>query len=297
MHVLTIIRFCMLTSLLLVHPGVGYGESSINVTDHRAKRHQFLTSPHRVVSLSPVSTELLFAVGAGQYIVGRTKNCNYPVEVTEIRDIGSLFPPDYELILAQRPQLIFMSDGNLRVRERLEALKIPVFVIHPRTLEDIGTTMDTLGLIMGTTAKAQPAAKHFRTQLRALKSTSPQGLTVMYEVWPKPLTVPGQKTFIADIIRIAGGQNLVQSGAEDWPRISMEWAVSQNPDVILTNTATRRDRWLNEGVPGWTQTNAIRKRRVFVVPHEDAFVRPGPRVLEAVSWLKSKLNSLRKSPE
>lgn len=291
------IRLCVLTSLFLVYSGLSYGQSSINVTDHRAKQHRFTTPPQRVVSLSPVSTELLFSVGAGHRVVGRTKNCNYPKEVEKIRDIGSLFPPDYELILAQKPQLIFMSDGNLRIRERLESLKIPVFVIHPRTLEDIGTTMETLGLIMGTTEIAGAAAHRFRTQLQALKAPTEHRLAVMYEVWPKPLTVPGNQTFIADIIRVAGGQNLVRSGAEDWPRISTEWAVSQNPDVILTNGSTRHDRWVVQGVPGWAHTNAVRKRQVFAVPNEDVFVRPGPRVLEAVAWLKAKLTALKKSAE
>ena len=285
----------LLFILILAFPGWGFGEPTINVTDHRGKQHQFRNPPDRVVSLSPVSTELLFAIGAGHRIVGRTSYCNFPAEVAKIRDIGSLFPPDYEAIVAQKPSLIAMSDGNLKVRERLETLGIPVFVIQPRSLSDIGRTMITLGDLMGTQATARSVSARFHDELKRLAHPSKTPITVMYEVWSKPLTTAGQDTFVADIIRISGGRNLVQSGSEDWPRISNEWAVSQNPDVILTTGTTQRDRWLIEGVPGWTHTTAVKQRQVFAVPNEDVFVRPGPRVIEAVKWLRNKLLSLEKA--
>ena len=278
-------------------PGIGYSEAGLKITDHRGKQHHLLTPPKRVVSLSPVSTEFLFAVGAGSAVIGRTSNCNYPPAVEKIRDIGSLFPADFELIMSQRPDLIVMSDGNLKIRARLESLGIPVFVIHPRTLAGIADTIDTLGAVMGTTQVSQQVSLRFRDQISSLRAPSSSGPTVMYEVWSKPLTTAGSGTFIADVIRLSGGRNIVQTGTEDWPRISTEWAVSQNPDVILTTGNTQRDRWLVEGVPGWGETKAIRKRHVFAVPNEDIFVRPGPRVIEALKWLKPTLESLKKEPK
>ncbi len=292
------VKFARLIGLVLLmstawtlHPSISGAQT---VTDDRGKLHAFATTPKRVVSLSPVSTELLFAVGAGSLLVGRTAHCDYPKSALSVPSLGSLFPADYEKILAARPDLVLMSDGNHKTRARLETLGLPVFVIQPRTVEGIGETIRRLGKLTKSSKIADAAARSFEETLEKLTSQTKDRPSVLFEVWSKPLTTSGPTTFLADIIRVSGGVNLVQQGNEEWPRLSPEWAITADPEVILTGKTSARKAWYGQERLAWRQTKAVRNGHVFVVPDEDVFVRPGPRVIHAIQWLKGTLDQVRR---
>jgi iron complex transport system substrate-binding protein len=244
----------------------------------------------RVVSLSPSNTELIYAIGAQEHLVGRTNQCDFPPSSVNIPSIGSLFPPDFERIVAQRPDLVFMSDGNAKTRIKLQSLGLRVMVIHPKTIMDIAASMRILGRTLGRSQQAEVVAKQFEQTLRNITATTMSSHTVMYEVWHKPLMIPGAHTFLADIIRRAGGHPLDTHVTGEWPRVDLEWAITTNPNVILTQNPTRMQAYFDSNSP-WKHVDAIRKRRVFTVPDENHFVRPGPRVVHAINWLKKIMNS------
>ena len=274
-------RGTLLLVLLLGH--LGYLPEA-SAAEGQKKEH----SP-RVISLSPSNTELLFAIGGQGHLVGRTNRCDFPAAATKIKSVGSLFPPDFERIIAERPDLIIMSDGNLKTRDKLRALGVEVMVIHPRKVADIAQSMRRLGHALHRSPAANAIADKFEEDLRAMTATSMNSERVMYEVWHKPLMIPGPQTFLADIIRRAGGQPIKTTIAGDWPRVDLEWAITQNPTLILTQNLKRRQYYLNDKTP-WRAVKAVRKDRIYAVPDENHFIRPGPRVLQAIAWLKSILD-------
>ena len=247
----------------------------------------------RVVSLSPSNTELVYAIGAGDLLVGRTTKCDYPPAVRRVPSVGSLFPPDFERILAQRPDLVVMSDGNLNARKRIESLGIKVLVVHPRKVADIADSMRLLGNALGKKTAAEQAAATFAKNLADRSATKPTKLGVMYEVWHKPLMIPGSTTFLADLICRAGGRPIGGKLKGMWPRVNTEWAITADPSVVLTKSKARRTTYLAASSP-WRHVRAVKHGRVYIVPHEAHFVRPGPRVLSAISWLRAILEG--KSP-
>jgi len=241
-----------------------------------------------VVSLSPSNTELLHAIGAQELMVGRTSYCDYPTSTQDIPSIGSLFPPDFERILSVRPNLVVMSNGNTKVRDRLRRLNIPVIVIHPKTVDDIADSMRRLGVAVGYETRAEHAAQAFEKRLMQLSKKGQGAISVLYEVASKPMRIPGQTTFLADLIRHAGGIPIGHADQGDWPMVNREWVLTRNPDVMLV-TEQKRIKALNHPTHPLRNLSAVKAGTVYVVPDPDLFVRPGPRVLDAIRWLINTL--------
>jgi iron complex transport system substrate-binding protein len=269
-------------------------KNSLEVIDDRGVSHPISSPFKRVLSLSPVSTELVYAIGEGGRLVGRTSSCDYPIEALSIPSVGSLFPPDYEKIIATKPDLILMSDGNIKTRERLESFGLSVFVLKPRDVAGISDAMRRLGRLLRVAKNADTAANLLEAAVKRVQVSPTVRPTVLYEVWATPLTTAGSNTFLADIIHLSGGRNLVESSTEDWPKLSIEWAITANPDIILTGRSDSYNLWTKGKRPAWRGTEAILKKNVFLVPNEDVFVRPGPRVVSAIQWLSATLVHARR---
>ena len=243
----------------------------------------------RVVSLAPSNTELMFAIGAEDLLVGRTSRCNYPSQAESITNVGSLFPANYEKIVSLRPDLVLMIDGDLKVKQRLESLGIKIVVIHPKTVREIASSMRFLGQITNRGKQADDRSQSFLNALKTLDNSRTRPRRILYEVWNQPLIIPGPKTFLADLIRLSGGLPIGGQLSGSWPQVDLEWAMSQNPEFILVRNAERKTYFLNS--PIWRETSAVKKNQVLVLPNEDIFTRPGPRVHTAINWLSHKLNT------
>ncbi len=250
---------------------------------------QALGKNPRVISLAPSNTELMFAIGAEDLLVGRTNRCNYPSKALEIPSVGSLFPANYERIVGLNPDLVLMIDGDIKVKERLKSLGLKILVIHPKTVRDIATSMRMLGKAIHRTKRAEVQSRRFLETLKPNVHTDKNRPKVLYEVWNQPLIIPGSQTFLADIIRRSGGEPIGERLAGSWPQVDIEWAMGQNPDVILVRALDRKKHFLTS--PIWKETSAVKRRMVLVLPNEDVFTRPGPRVHEAIQWLSNEVSS------
>ncbi len=240
----------------------------------------------RILSLAPGNTEIVFALGAGDRLVGRTSACNYPTAVGKVPSVGNLFPPDFERILATRPDLALMIDGNLDVRRSLVARGIPVFVYQPRTLKAAYIGIRAIGQLLGATHSANALTDQMRLRIASVrKAANPP--RVFYEVWPEPLTTAGPRTFLSDVIKAAGGTNIVTDPSADWPHYSLERLVVEDPDVVVT--AHRSTEASAATRPGWSSLRAVRTGRLLRVPDPDLLARPGPRVVDGVEWLAAQL--------
>ncbi|MBV70202.1 MAG: hypothetical protein CMH52_02550 [Myxococcales bacterium] len=243
----------------------------------------------RVVSLAPSNTELMFAIGAEDLLVGRTARCNYPNQAESITNVGSLFPANYEKIIGLRPDLILMIDGDLKIKQRLQNLGLKIVVIHPKTVRDIADSMRLLGQVINRKKQADERSRLFLKALKPNGQTGKAAPKILYEVWNKPLIIPGPQTFLADLIRLSGGTAIGGQLTGSWPQVDLEWAMGQNPDFILVRDSTRKAYFLKS--PIWKETSAVKKNQVLILPNEDIFTRPGPRVHTAIEWLSSQINS------
>lgn len=197
--------------------------------------------PQRVVSLAPNVTELLFAIGAEDQLVGRSQYSNYPPEALRLPSVGSYYRPELESIVALRPDLcIAMRDGTPRATiERLEALRIPVVVLDIRTLEDVCAALLQLGTILGREEAARQAAQAATARLAALDARAAaladgaDRPVILFVLQMSPVIAAGPDTYVGRLLARAGGLNPVHAPVP-YPRLGLEEVVRARPQVILT---------------------------------------------------------------
>ena len=247
----------------------------------------------RVVSLIPASTELLFAIGAGSTVVGRTSYCDYPAAAKGVPDLGDGIRPSIEAVLGQRPDLVvvYNSGQNAVVAERLRALGIPALRINTDALDDVGRVARILGTLTGHEREADSVASVFDTALAAATRPPESGRPkVLLLVWEQPPMTIGRGSFLHELVERAGGENLFADVSASSGVVSIEAVAARNPDLIFTTTegpsafASR---------PEWQVVPAVRERRFLRVSGSE-FNRPSPRAPAAIRELTAKLRSWRR---
>ncbi len=251
-------------------------------------------SPLRLVSTAPNLTESLFAIGAGELLVGRSDSCDYPPEARSVPAVGGFGTPWLEPLLAARPTHVLesvLADPDLP--RRLEALHIPVVHVPCARLDDIPAALLQLGTLTGREARSQSLAADIRTGLAAARAAPPparRARVALLFAADSPITA-GRHAFIAELLRLAGADNVGDGAAADYYRVSLEWLLAQDPDILLClfETAVREPADLFAAQTGWRALAAVRARRVYTVADLNAVCRPGPRVLEGIAQLRAVL--------
>ncbi len=247
--------------------------------------------PKRVLSLAPSHTEFAFALGAGEQLIGRTASCDHPPEALQVPAIGNLFPPDYERLVAARPDLVLMLDGSVEVRRRLEGLGLKTFVLQPRTVGEVVEGARRLGRLLGRSEEGVALARGLQQRLDAVAQRLPAARPrVFYEVWPEPLTSAGPASFIGDLLRLAGAQNAVVQPDAEWPQVPVEAMIAANPEVFVTPHAATLEAFTAGRRVAWQATSALKTKRVVRVLDSGLISRPGPRIAEAVEWMARALH-------
>jgi len=273
---------------------VGNASAGITLTDGLGREVQLESAAQRIVSLAPSNTEILFALGAGDKVVGRDQLSDYPAEAASVTDVGSTFGTlNTELIVSLKPDLILAAEINTPEQvAALEDLGLTVYYLsNPKSLEDLYVNLETVATLTGRDAtkltdslKARVAAVDEKI---APLSARP---TVFYEVDAtdpsKPYT-SGPGTFIDLLIGRAGGQNVVTlAGITDmYPQISLEQLVIAPPDIILLGDALYGQSAETVAIrPGWDSLKAVIDGNIF--PFDDNLVsRPGPRLVDGLEAL------------
>jgi iron complex transport system substrate-binding protein len=256
------------------------------VTDQTGRRVNVPDAPSRLVSLAPSITETLYALGLGERLVGVTDYCDFPPEAKHKARVGSVLNPSLEAILTLRPDLVLGSpDANrIETAERIERLGIPVYGVRGRSLEETLASIEDLGRLLGRAEESLILVEHLRTRIEAVERrvVGRPKPKVLFVVWYRPLTTAGGKTFISDIIRRAGGNSITDGLAAEWPRMSLEEAVSLDPDIIIFPRTEAFSPSLGEfdRMSGWREMRAVRNRRMYFV--SDSIIRPSPRLVDAL---------------
>ncbi len=253
----------------------------------------------RIISLAPHLTELLFAVGAGERVVGVAAYSDHPPAARALPRIGDSALLDLERIVALKPDLIVVwRDGNSAQQlDRLAALRLPVYSSQIRRLADIESTMRRLGALAGTAAAADAAASRFAnaaTQLRA-RYAQRAPLRVFYQIWHRPLLTVNGQHLISEALQLCGASNVFADLKPLTPTVSQEAVLRADPDAIVTGSVDPNGP---DNLDGWRRLSALRATRNghLLVVNPDTLHRQSDRVLEGARELCEKLDRVRRKP-
>jgi iron complex transport system substrate-binding protein len=274
----------------------------VRVTDETGRAVAVPQPVRRIVSLAPNLTETLFALGVGDRVVGVTDYCDYPLEATTREHVGGPVTPNLEKIAQLRPDLVFVtrSGGNrLSTVSSLETLGIAVFATDPHSVDELIASTERLGELAGAADQGRQVADALRARLDAvaqrLSGSTPR--RVLLVVWIEPLITVGRDTFIADALRRAGAENVIQT-AQDWPNASLEEVARRQPEYLIfaSDHSEESDRQIANlgGLPGWKDLEAVRNKHIIVL--SEAIARPAPRLVDVIEQLARELHPERFAP-
>jgi iron complex transport system substrate-binding protein len=274
----------------------GVAAADIRLTDDAGRSVTLKQAARRIISQTPHITELLFAAGAGERIVGTVEFSNYPEAAQRIPRIGDSAQLDLERIVALKPDLIVVwQHGNAqRQLDKLLSLGIPAFYNQPDRLTDVARSIEQFGRLAGTEAVASAAARAFAAREAELRGryAARAPVTVFYQVWEKPLMTVNGEHLISDMIRLCGGQNAFADLRPLVPVISTEAVFAVDPEAIIgasseVNTRGDLDNWKQ-----WPRLKAVARGNLFVI-HTDLINRHTPRVLEGAQQMCEQLQAAR----
>lgn len=237
--------------------------------------------PRRIVSLNPPTTEVLFAIGAGARLVGRTTYDRWPEAALALPDLGGGLRPNVEAVLAARPDLVvlYASDDNRDAARRLRAAGVATAAFRVDRIADFRRVTLALGALTGDSVAARVLVDSVGATIARVRAAT-QALprpTVFWPLYDQPLLATGGGSFLNELIELAGGRNIYGFMTEPSPRITVEDLLRRDPDVILLSPESRA-RYLADA--RWRALRAVRDGRLIAVDTSLVF-RPGPRLGEA----------------
>jgi cobalamin transport system substrate-binding protein len=257
---------------------------------------RYVTLPQqidRVISLAPNLTEIVFAVGAGDRLVGRTSYCDFPAETKAVAEVGDTLHPSLERIISLKPQLVLVSTASqLEVfTQQLQNQNIAVFVTDPHDLEGVFRSIDRLGLILGHEQQARLLVQQLRQRANAVEQAvkQEQPVRVFYQVSAEPLHTVGRDAFVTDLIRRAGGVSVTADVPGAWPRYSNESALAAKPEAIILPTGGSMGASNSAVTEALRRSPAVIEGRVYKI-NDDHLARPGPRLVDGLEELARALH-------
>ena len=238
-------------------------------------------APQRIVSLNPSTTELVFAIGAGRRLVGRTTFDRWPDAAIAVADLGPGLRPNVEAVLAARPDLVLLyaSDDNRDAARRIRAAGVATAAYRVDRIADFRRVTLALGALTGESLAARATVDSVDAtiaRVRAATASLPRP-SVFWPLYDQPLLATGGGSFLNELIDVAGGRNVYAFMAEPSPRITVEDLLKRDPEVILLSPESRA-RYVAD--PRWRALRAVRENRLLAVDTTVVY-RPGPRLGEA----------------
>ena len=274
----------------------GVAQAAISVKDDGGNTVTLSKPAQRIISLAPHATELIFAAGGGDRIVGTVGYSDYPATALKIPRVGSHQQIDVERIIALKPDLlvVWLHGNSERQLEHVRKLGIPFYFSEPKKLTDIPTSIERLGMLMGTEQQANKVAAAERTELARLTEQYRNRPTVrmFYQVWGKPVYTLNGGNIMSDVIRLCGGENVFANLAIPAPVVTTEAVLLENPEVMMTGD---RQAEKSGGLEIWKQYKnllAVKNDNLFSVD-ADLVNRAGPRLIEGAAVVCEKLELAR----
>lgn len=262
------------------------------------------SAPQRIVSTTPSITELLFALGLGPKVVGVTNYCRYPAEARTLPKIGTYIQPDMERIAELRPDLVVIQKNPVQLQARLQRLGLRVLELEYDSVNQTYLAITQLAQAGGVAERGVALNEKLRGELAAIQARTAgrERRSMVFIIGRNPgavdgLIAVGRKSYLTELMAIAGGRNAFTDTIAPYPKISLEELLARNPyaivdmgDMANTETVTEQQRKAVVGL--WARhpaLGAVRHGRVFAVS-SDVFVVPGPRMVEAARAFAAMLH-------
>ena len=270
----------------------------------------YAETPNRIISLAPSVTEILFAAGFGDRVVGVTTFCDYPPEAKRKPKIGGMSNPSLEAVISLKPDIVVMTiDGNPKeFEQKLSSMKIKTHVFESRTLSELPEGIKKMGIALDARERFDALALEIEKAINRFKNrgleTNPlesphtplwkRGAggdfkKVLFIIWPEPLIVAGPGTAIDDAINLLGGINIAKDAKGRYPKYSIEEIIWQSPDVIFFGMGKGMDEISSRLLKRLSSVPAAKNKKVFYVG--DSLYRLGPRVIKGIEELEGYLNN------
>jgi len=239
------------------------------------------SSKFKIISLSPAMTEILFALNADDHIVGVTTYCDYPEEAKKKYKVGDFSHPSIERIVNLKPDLVIVNlPDQMRIKRKLDELKITVFVSSPKTLNGLYREIKEIGRILKKENLATSLIDYMQSNLKPVGCERRK--KVYIELSPTPIITIGSESFLNELTEMAGGRNIFSDLQKDYPVVAQEEVIKRDPEIIISFHPEKNI----ENRMGWRKINAIRNDKVYKNLNQDYFLRPGPRLVEGFKELK-----------
>jgi len=286
-------RFLALTATVALLPAA---HAELVFKDDTGREIRLKAPAKRIITLAPHATELLYAAGAGDRLIGTVDYSDFPPAAKKIPRVGSYDRFDLEAISALKPDLIIAWEtGNPAAQvEKLKALGLTVYVTQPNRMEDVAGQLEQLGRLAGTEATANAAAAQFRQRLETLRRSNAgkPKIRVFYQIWVTPLMTVGGPQIITSAIQLCGGENVFGNLAQMAPVVSVEGVLAADPEAIVaTGMGDARPDWLNDWNK-WPRMTAVKRGNLFHI-HPDLMQRHTPRILDGAEKLCADLDVAR----
>ena len=263
----------------------------LEITDQAGKVVKIEKEPERIVSLAPSNTEIVYALGLQDKLVGVTEYCDYPEAAQQKPKIGGFSDVDIEKVVAMEPDLVLAANMHKdEITPELERLGITVLTIDPKTIDDVLLAIDLIGLAMGHRETAAAVTAEMANRIEAVTSktaalSDAQRMKVLYIVWHDPLMTVTSITRIHQMITKAGGINIAADLGGDYPTISLEAVLMADPQVIIAGSG----HGSGQGVPfqfaltepRLAEVEAKLQNRIYEID-ADLTSRAGPRIVQGL---------------
>ncbi|MFW6266511.1 MAG: ABC transporter substrate-binding protein [Halanaerobiales bacterium] len=287
----------ILVIVLAVMMVVGIGNLSteasfpVEVEDDLGQNITLEEKPEKIITMAPSMTEMVFAIGLGDKVVGVTDYADYPEEALEKDKIGDVTEPSIETIVAMEPDLVLAAGVNKKETiEKLQDLDITVAGFDPSNLKETIEVINKVGELTGERVQASETAAEMSREMNEIENLVEEKLeekerpTVFYEIWNDPLTTASEGTFIHDLIVIAGGENIGAEAEGSYPQYSLEKLLEKDPEVFISSEHSASEEVSAESIKdrnNFSALQAVQNDRVYVVD-QDIVSRPSPRLVDGL---------------
>ena len=278
-----------------------FGSQSYMAVDDFGRKIILQKPAERIVALSPHVVENLFSAGLGDKIVAAVNYADYPPEAKNIPRVGGFANFSVEAIIAYNPDLVVGWGSGYKgfglLVERLTALGIAVYIDEPKTMSDIGHSINQLAKLGGTENHALANVNQFERELAALQrkyARFDEKIRVFYQIWPEPLQTLNGNHIVSDVIALCGGKNIFVDAVVLAPTVNIEALLARDPQVIVASASdNQRPKWLDNW-QRWPLISAVKNRQLYFVPG-DLLSRHTLRMLEGATMLCTQINLARQN--
>jgi len=285
-------RLCLAMWIILPFAASCFGQRTVH--DELGRKAVVPPSPHRIVSLAPSITDILYAMGLGADVVGISNYTKYPEEATHKPSVGEPLSPSIEAIVALHPDVVLAIEDMNRAEtvENLEKLGIPVFVIHPKGIAGIYASIINLGNALERPEKATALVGSLKKREQAVReqAKSKNAPRIFFVLWPDPVMTIGKNAFITELIEIAGGKSITDDMNQDWPQISLEAVVERKPDFLMIVRGSQITIDDLKKKSGWNNLEAVKANSVLYT--DDKILHPSPAAFDALEDLARQFHPL-----